>query len=120
VSAQITETIVRPFKVLGDPVSGIPDYEFLIEIGIKKLWHRGSELKVRDTFDLAVISQHHERLLLSSLHYVKSRKSAIQERLHRIKPDFFQAAIEELDILPEYAQLAQDSLSIARNVAEHI
>lgn len=123
-SAQITETIVRPFKVLGDPVSGIPDYEFLIEhpveIGIKKLCHRGSELKVRDTFDLAVIAQHHERLLLSNLHYVKSKKSAILERLHRIKPDFYQAAIEELDILPEYAQLARDSLSITRNVAKHI
>jgi nucleotidyltransferase AbiEii toxin of type IV toxin-antitoxin system len=124
VSAQITETVVRPFKVPGDAVSGIPEYDFLIEhpveIGIKKLWHRGSELKVRDAFDLAVIAQHHARLLLSNLHYVKSKKSAILERLDRIKPGFFLAEIEELDILPEYAQLAQDSLSITRNIAKHI
>ena len=65
---------------------------------------------MRDTFDLAVIAQHHERLLLSNLYYVKSKKSANLERLHRIKPDFYQATIEELDILREYARLAQDSL----------
>jgi hypothetical protein len=124
VSAQITETIVQPFKVPGDAVSGIPEYEFFIEhpveIGIKKLWHRGSELKVRDAFDLAVIAQHHERLLLSNLHYIRSKKTVILERLNRINPDFFLAEIEELDILPEYAQLALDSLSVTRDIAEHI
>lgn len=76
-------------------------------------------MKVRDAFDLAVIAQHDERLLLSNLHYIKSKKSSILERIDRINPDFFLAEIEELDILPKYAQLALDSLSITRDVAEH-
>lgn len=65
---------------------------------------------MRDAFDLAVIAQHHEHLLLSNVHYIRAPP--------RINPDFFLAEIEELDILPEYAQLALDTMGERRIFAQ--
>lgn len=114
VSGMITETVVRPFDIAGDAEAGIPDYRFLIEhpveIALKKLWYRGAELKVRDVFDIAVVAEHHERLLLSNLHYARPKKTAILDRLDRIDPGFFMAAIDELDIMPAYEALGSEAL----------
>lgn len=124
VSGMITETVIRPFDVPGDPTLGIPDYRFLIEhpveIALKKLWYRGAELKVRDVFDVAVVAQHHERLLLSSLRYVASKKVAILDRLSRIDPEFFTASIYELDIMPAYETVASQALGRFQEIAAAI
>lgn len=120
----ITKTVIRSFDVAGDAKAGIPDYRFLIEhpveIALKKLWYRGADLKVRDVFDIAVVAQHHERLLLSNLHYVRAKKVAILDRLGRIDPEFLRASLNELDILPAYEPLASQALVRFQDIAAAI
>lgn len=121
-----TITVLPPFefKTESDIQSGIPAYNFFIEhpveIALKKLWYRGADLKIRDIFDIAVVAQHHESLLISNLHHVQSRKAAILSRLDVIDPNFFLMSIEELDILPSYADLARSALVRTRAILNQI
>lgn len=124
VSASITDIAARALDVPGALAAAIPDYvvriEHPVEIALKKLWHRGPDLKVRDIFDISVIAEHHEQLLLANLHYVTPKKTAILQRLARINPDFFLASIDELDILPDYMQIAKKALTRAQAILERI
>lgn len=117
VSTMITDIAPHLLAVDDDLQAAIPAYlvpiEHPVEIALKKLWHRGPELKIRDVFDIAVVAEHHEPLLLSNLHHVRPKKLAILDRLNRIDSDFFRASINELDILPDYIGTAKSALVMA-------
>lgn len=121
-----TITVLSPleFETESEIQSSIPPYRFFIEhpveIALKKLWYRSADLKIRDIFDIVVVAEYHESLLLSNLHHVRSRKAAILSRLDAIDPNFFLMSIEELDILPNYTDLAGSALSRARSILSEI
>ena len=124
VSRAITDIEPHRLSVDGNVQDAIPTYvvsiEHPVEIALKKLWHRGPELKIRDVFDIAVVAKHHGSLLISNLHHVRSKKVAIADRLSRIDEGFFRASMDELDILPAYAGTAKSALANVRDLLERI
>lgn len=124
ISSNITNILPHRMSVEGDINAGIAAYvipiEHPVEIALKKLWHRGPELKIRDVFDIAVVAEHHEALLVANLHHVKSKKNAIVSRLSNIDGNFFRASMEELDILPAYASTAKSALATVRTILDRI
>lgn len=75
VAAEITGLPAQAMTIASDPT--VPDannvtitVEHPVEIALKKLNYRGSFLKVRDIFDIAVVNSAHEALLRDNLHHV--------------------------------------------------
>jgi hypothetical protein len=80
-----------------------------VEIVLKKLHYRGGDLKARDLFDLCVVQCAYPRLLQASLHRIADRKPMLEARLDRMRPDFFRAEIEQLDISVTWRPLAAET-----------
>jgi hypothetical protein len=74
------------------------EVEHPVETAIKKLAYRGSMLKVRDIFDIAVVDSLFPELLRTNLFHVARLKLAILARLNSISEDYLRLEIEELDI----------------------
>ncbi len=80
----------------GRPVS--IDVEHPVETAIKKLAYRGSMLKARDIFDIAVVNSIHPDTLGDNLGHVAHLKGPIVARLSAISADFARQELAELDI----------------------
>jgi hypothetical protein len=80
--------------------------EHPVEIAIKKLVYRGSMLKVRDVFDVAIVHQLFPDLLRANLRHAAPLKRGILARLEGIPEDYFRLEIEELDLAGEWRQHA--------------
>jgi hypothetical protein len=80
--------------------------EHPVETAVKKLVYRGSMLKVRDVFDIAVVHGLFPDLLPANLRHAAPLKRAILARLDGIPEDYFRLEIEELDLAKEWRQRA--------------
>ncbi|HEY4919783.1 MAG TPA: nucleotidyl transferase AbiEii/AbiGii toxin family protein [Xanthobacteraceae bacterium] len=80
--------------------------EHPVETAIKKLVYRGSMLKVRDVFDIAVVHRLFPDLLRANLRHVAHLKRAVLARLDGIPEDYFRLEIEELDLAKEWRERA--------------
>lgn len=81
--------------------------EHPVEIALKKLSYRGASLLVRDAFDICVVDELFSGELHASLHLVSDRKLAIEAAVQRMKPEFLERSLEELDILPGWEEVAR-------------
>ena len=104
-----------PFEVQG--VEGRPvKLETIPEIITKKIYYRGSDAIPRDVFDLAAAAKDHREPLVAALSAFPKPIAVTLDRLNKLNPDFVEATISQLMILPGYTQLIADSLSIAKGV----
>jgi hypothetical protein len=100
--------------------SCVVDVEHPVETALKKLSYRGTLLKIRDVFDIAVVDSLYSDVLHDKLRHVAHLKSGILERLRGIQEEFFLREIEELAILDRWRPLADNSLHRLREIAAKI
>jgi hypothetical protein len=112
--------IIAPDDTAPDAASVTIAVEHPVEIALKKLNYRGSSLKVRDIFDIAVVNSAHEALLRDNLHHVSSRKKGIVDRLASIPEDFYRQELAELDIMEVWRPIADHCLEQVREIADAI
>ncbi|MCK9920066.1 nucleotidyl transferase AbiEii/AbiGii toxin family protein [Microbacteriaceae bacterium K1510] len=103
----------------GEPAVEI-EIEHPVEIVVKKLFYRGSMLKIRDVFDIAVVASIHGNVLHKNLHHVPHLKRAILDRLSNISEDFCRQELAELDIADEWQPIAETCLDKVREIAKSI
>lgn len=103
----------------GDGASAphVLNVEHPVEIAIKKLNYRGSLLRVRDIFDIAVIDSLFPVLLSDNLNHLTHLKPAIVERLSGISDEFCRRELEELSICAEWQSMAGTCLKRVREIA---
>jgi hypothetical protein len=87
--------------------------ETIPEIIAKKIYHRGNQAQARDIFDIAAATRTHRTEVLQALRKCPDRVAATRARLRQLNPDFVASTIEQLMIMPEYAEMAPNSLEIA-------
>jgi hypothetical protein len=90
--------------------------EHPVETAVRKLSYRGSMLKVRDVFDIAVVNALFPDLLRANLHHVAHLKDAILARLSGISGDYLRLEIEELDITEQWRERARSSRDQVRDL----
>lgn len=90
--------------------------ETIPEIIAKKIYHRGSEAKPRDIFDVAAAARGHRSEIVSALSGYPEQVGTTLQRLHKLNPEFVATTINQLMILPEYAHLGPESLPTAKSV----
>ena len=96
------------------------DVEHPVEIALKKLTYRGSLLKVRDIFDIAVVDSGFRDLLYDNLRHVSRLKPGILARMAGISEDFCREELAELDIADKWRPTADTCLTRMREIAENI
>lgn len=84
------------------------------EIITKKVYHRGSEAKPRDIFDMAAAARDYRVEVIEALCDFPDQVLQTRERLNKLNPEFVERAIGQLMVLPAYADIAGDSLGIAK------
>lgn len=92
--------------------------ETVSEIIAKKVYHRGSEAKPRDIFDIAAAAQSRRGEIVRALRAFPEQVSRTKERLDRLNPEFVARAIAQLMIMPDYQASAADSLDRARAILD--
>lgn len=116
VSSPITELPSTEYHFQG---RGIP-MEDPVEIAIKKMFHRGSQLKPRDIFDIAVVARDHEGSLIANLAAVSHKRADLMKRLDNTNIQFYRQALDDLDILDEWDALKGDALEITKGIVAQI
>jgi len=90
--------------------------ETIPEIITKKIYHRGSEAKARDVFDIAAAARTHRAEVVAALKAYPDQVAKTLQQLQKLNPEFVSGAIGQLMILPEYLDMAPDSMAIANDL----
>jgi hypothetical protein len=90
----------------GSSASHKINVEHPVETAIKKLIYRGAMLKIRDTFDVAVVDSLFPELLRDNLFHVAQFKQRILARLDSVSDDYLRLEIDELDIADNWRSRA--------------
>lgn len=124
VAAPITDIPAQQKTIEPDgPRSVAPrliDVEHPVETALKKLFYRGSLLKVRDIFDIAVADARFPTQLRENLPRVAHLKLAIMERLTRVPEHFCRQELKELAIADDWRVVADTCLQRMRKLASAI
>lgn len=124
VSGSITDLSVEAKTIdMGDIRPGTSHtvkVEHPVEIAIKKLHYRGTMLKIRDIFDIAVVDSLFSEELHENLHHVSHLKHGILERLSAISEDFLHQQLDELAIEDKWRELAATCLQRVKEIADAI
>jgi hypothetical protein len=112
VSGHLTATPFETRKVEGREVK----LETIPEIIAKKVYHRGSEAKARDIFDIAAAARTRRAELLVALREFPDEVKATLARLDKLNPDFVSRTIGQLMILPDFRDLADKSFAITKEL----
>lgn len=94
--------------------------ETIPEIIAKKIYHRGSEAKPRDVFDIAAAARAHRADVVGALRSFPNEVAKALDRLDKLNPEFVSSTIGQLMILPEYLDMAPDSLVIAKDLLAEV
>jgi len=94
--------------------------EHPVETAIKKFHYRGTMLKIRDVFDIAVVGSLFSEELRDNLRYVSHLKQGILERLSAISEEFLHQQLDELAIENKWRSLAATCLQRVKEIAEAI
>ncbi|TAK84826.1 MAG: hypothetical protein EPO20_13370 [Betaproteobacteria bacterium] len=99
-SAPLTSSPTVAEKLFDRDVS----VETSTEIIAKKVWHRGSQFKARDMFDLALVAEKEPAALFEIRPVLRDRKESVLARIaqgdRQLRSDF--AELEVLDYRPTY------------------
>jgi pimeloyl-ACP methyl ester carboxylesterase len=90
--------------------------ETVTEIIAKKVFHRGGEAKPRDIFDIAAAARTHRDDVIAALRPYPQQVDATLRRLDVLNRDFVDRTIAQLMILPDYRELAPQSIDLAGDV----
>ncbi|WP_292498761.1 hypothetical protein [Mesorhizobium sp.] len=94
--------------------------ETLPEIIAKKVYHRGSEAKPRDIFDIAAAARSQLGPVVNALSAFPEQVARTRERLEKLNPEFVGRAIAQLMIMLDYEASAADSLDAAIVVLDEV
>ena len=94
--------------------------EHPVEIVLKKLVYRDTDFKPRDIFDTAIVLHEHGDELRDQLHLVSNSKAALLERITSMPQNYFEAAMEELDIRPEWTWIIPEARQLVLDLVETI
>jgi hypothetical protein len=94
--------------------------ESIQEIIAKKVYHRGGEAKARDVFDIAAAAQSHRSEVTAALKRYPDQVARTLERLEKLNPEFVTNTIRQLMILPDYLDMAPQSLTIAKSLLSEV
>lgn len=111
-SGHLTDTPFVTKQIEGRDVK----LETIPEIIAKKVFHRGSEAKPRDVFDIAAAARSHRPEVVTALKGFPDHVSKTLERLDKLNPEFVSGAIGQLMILPDFLDMAPESLGIAKSL----
>lgn len=118
--------------IVADMLSDLPTIPFAhsgydvpmepsVEIVLKKLYHRAENLKPRDIFDTAVVlSTDRGPQLMEHLGLLSDTKAALEECLNRIPLPFYEEALAELAIWPEWEWLKPKAFAKVRSLVDAI
>jgi hypothetical protein len=84
---------VRPWNFEGREIA----IETPWESAIKKIFHRPSQFKVRDVFDLAAVIEHHSDQLRSALPEVEDRLDKLVDRIERLAPSYANLTVNDIN-----------------------
>lgn len=116
VSGHLTQTPFETQEVEGRQVQ----LETIPEIIAKKVYHRGSEAKPRDIFDIAAAARTHRDEVVAALRDFPDEVQATLARLEKLNPDFVARTIGQLMILPAYQNLAGESLAVTKDLVREV
>jgi hypothetical protein len=115
VSSPLTREPTALETILGRTVRVETDAEIIA----KKVWHRASEFKARDLFDLALVAEREPEALVAAGEYLAARRRALlqclDEREASLREDF--AALAVLGYRPSYEACVRkvlDALGVER------
>ncbi|MER8576833.1 nucleotidyl transferase AbiEii/AbiGii toxin family protein [Mesorhizobium sp. M1409] len=94
--------------------------ETIPEIIAKKVYYRGAEARPRDIFDIAAAARSHRAGVVGALRAFPDRVARTRERLAELNPEFVRRTIAQLMIMPDYEEMAADSLAIATALLEEV
>ena len=94
--------------------------EHPVEIILKKLCYRDAGFKPRDIFDTAVVLHDHGDELRAQLHLVSKSKAALLERITSMPQTYLEAAMEELDIRPEWTWIVPKARQLVLDLVNEI
>ncbi|MER9924902.1 nucleotidyl transferase AbiEii/AbiGii toxin family protein [Mesorhizobium sp. M0048] len=116
VAGALTGTPFEKREVEGRPVS----LETIPEIIAKKVYYRGAEARPRDIFDIAAAARSHRAGVVGALRAFPDRVARTRERLAELNPEFVRRTIAQLMIMPDYEEMAADSLAIATALLKEV
>lgn len=116
VSGHLTQAPFETREVEGRLVQ----LETIPEIIAKKVYHRGSEAKPRDIFDMAAAARTHRDEVVIALRDFPDQVQATLARLDKLNPDFVARTIGQLMILPAYQNLAGESLAVTKDLLQEV
>jgi len=97
--------------------------EHPVEVAIKKLYHRAEGLKPRDIFDIAIIMNKHEEVLMSkirSMTILSKVRHLLINRLHTLPQDYYEEALEELEIFEQWNFIKPQAREMVSDLIQEI
>jgi hypothetical protein len=90
--------------------------ETIPEIIAKKVYHRGNSIAPRDIFDIAASSEKHAESVIKELASYRDSVASTLAAIDKLKPDFVNAAINQLSIKDPYKLIANVALEKTKEV----
>ncbi|WFU16691.1 nucleotidyl transferase AbiEii/AbiGii toxin family protein [Bradyrhizobium sp. CB3481] len=92
------------------------ELENIPEIITKKIYHRGSNIRPRDIFDIAAAAHTHADAIVEALRSYRSQVAKTLLALDKLNPDFVNAAIADMTIRGSYRSIAETAIERARTI----
>lgn len=113
--------VLTPNPAVRRTIDGEPvDLDTVAEIIVKKIHYRGASIKPRDIFDIAASARHHRGAIVDALKHYRKDVAATLVALDRLKPNFVDATIAELDIKAPYKSIANTAFAAARELLRSV
>lgn len=90
--------------------------ETIPEIIAKKVYHRGNSITPRDIFDIAAGGEKHAESIIRELASYRDSVASTLAAIDKLKPDFVNAAINQLSIKNPYKLIANTALEKTRDL----
>lgn len=94
----------------------VVDLENIPEIITKKIYHRGTNIRPRDIFDIAAAAETHADLVVEALRSHPIEVANALRTLDKLNPDFVNAAIADMAIKGRYLSIVETALERARTI----
>jgi hypothetical protein len=92
------------------------ELENLSEIITKKVYHRGSNIRPRDIFDIAAAAESHADAIVEALRSYRDEVARTLITLDKLNPDFVNRAIADMAIKGPYKSIATTAIERARTI----
>ena len=92
------------------------ELENIPEIITKKVYHRGSNIRPRDIFDIAAAADTHADAIVEALRSHRNEVAKTLLALNKLNPDFVNAAIADMAIKAPYRSIAETAIERARTI----